>query len=121
MVDTAKISDWLQIIGMFGVIASLTFVGLQMKQAQQIALSSTYQARSAATVDSLMAAVSSPEFLSASAKIYANKFELPLNRQMMKNWFYRESFMNVIDEIVDQVGENITGCWNPSWSFPLAE
>ncbi len=171
MVDTSKINEWLQVIGMFGVIASLIFVGLQMQQTQQIALSSTYQARSSATSESLMAAVSSPEFLSASAKIYANKsdeltmqeavawefylgaemtlfennhqqyemgflseehwqrnvtelkckFELPLNRQMMKNWFYRESFMNVIDEIVDQVGENITGCWNPSWSFPLAE
>ncbi len=171
MVDTSKISEWLEVIGMFGVIASLIFVGLQMQQTQQIALSSTYQARSAATVDSLMAAISSPEFLSASAKIYAGKsdeltmkeavaweyqlgaemtlfennhqqyemgflskehwqrnvtelkckFELPLNRQMMKNWSYRESFMNVIDEIVDQVGENITGCWNPSWSFPLTE
>ena len=75
MVDTSKISEWLQIVGMFGVIASLLFVGLQMKQTQEIALSGTYQARSAATVASLVAAISSPEFLSASAKIYAHKSE----------------------------------------------
>ena len=37
--DTHKINDWLQIVGMFGVIASLIFVGLQMKQAQDIAYS----------------------------------------------------------------------------------
>ncbi len=171
MVDTSKINEWLQVVGMFGVIASLIFVGLQMKQTQLIALSSTYQARSDATVESLVAAISSPEFLSASAKIYANKsdeltmqeavaweyflgadmtlfennhqqyemgflseehwqrnvaelkckFELPLNRQMMGNWFYRESFMNVIEEIVDQVSENRTGCWDIGWPYPVTE
>jgi len=171
MVDTAKISEWLQVVGMFGVIASLIFVGLQMQQTQQIALSSTYQARSSATVDSLVATIGSPEFLSASAKIYANrsdeltmqeavaweyylgaemtlfennhqqyemgflseehwqrnitelkcKFELPLNRQMMRNWFYRESFNNVIKEIVDQVSENRTGCWDYDWPYQFGD
>jgi len=43
--------DWLQIIGQFGVIASLLFVGLQMKQEQEIALSAAYQARTATLVD----------------------------------------------------------------------
>jgi hypothetical protein len=156
---------------MFGVIASLIFVGLQMKQTQQIALSSTYQARSDATVESLISVISSPEFLSASAKVYANKsneltmqeavaweyylganmtmfennhqqyemgflseehwqrnvaelkctFELPLNRQMMENWFYRESFMNVIDAIVDQASDNRTGCWDYGWPDLVTE
>ena len=43
--------DWLQIIGQFGVVASLLFVGLQMKQDQEIALSAAYQARTATLVD----------------------------------------------------------------------
>ena len=169
MVDTSKINEWLQVVGMFGVIASLIFVGLQMKQTQQIALSSTYQARTAATVESLIAAIRSPEFLSASAKVYANKsdeltmqeavaweyflgadmtlfennhqqyemgflseehwqrsvaelkckFALPLNRLMMENWFYRESFMIVIDEIIDQASENRTGCWDYDWPYSV--
>jgi hypothetical protein len=42
MADMSKINDWLQVVGMFGVIASLIFVGLQMKQAHEIALSNTY-------------------------------------------------------------------------------
>jgi hypothetical protein len=171
MVDTSKINEWLQVVGMFGVIASLIFIGLQMKQTQQIALSSIYQARSAATVESLVAAINTPEFLSASAKIYANKsdeltmqeavaweyflgaemtmfennhqqyemgflseehwqrnatelkckFDLPLNRQMMKNWFYRESFMSVIEEFVGQVSEDHTGCWDYDWPYPVTE
>jgi hypothetical protein len=138
---------------------------------RQIALSSTYQARSDATVESLTSAINSPEFLSASAKVYANKsneltmqeavaweyylsasmtmfennyqqyemgflseehwqrniaelkctFELPLNLQTMENLFYRESFMNVTDAIVDQVGQNRTGCLDYDWPYPVTE
>jgi len=47
--------DWLQIVGQFGVVASLLFVGLQMKQDQEIALSAAYQARTATLIDFLTA------------------------------------------------------------------
>ena len=40
-----KLNDWLQIIGMAAVVASLIFVGLQLKQAQEIAIAAQYQAR----------------------------------------------------------------------------
>jgi hypothetical protein len=43
--DSTKLNEWLQVIGLFGVIASLIFVGLQMKQEHEIALSNAYQAR----------------------------------------------------------------------------
>jgi hypothetical protein len=49
--DQRKLSDWLQIVGMFGVIASLLFVGLQMKQSHEIALATQYQARAEATMN----------------------------------------------------------------------
>jgi hypothetical protein len=51
MVDVAKINDWLQVVGIFGVIASLVFVGLQMKQTQDIALAGTYNARASQTIE----------------------------------------------------------------------
>ena len=44
--NSAKLNDWLQVIGLFGVIASLIFVGMQMKQDRDIALSQAYQSRS---------------------------------------------------------------------------
>ena len=44
--DRSKVHDWLEVVGMFGVIASLVFVGLQMKQTQEIALGEAYQALS---------------------------------------------------------------------------
>ena len=41
----------MQVVGIFALVASLIFVGLQMKQTQKIALAGQYQARSQATVD----------------------------------------------------------------------
>ncbi len=73
MANAAKINDWLQVVGMFGLIASLVFVGMQIKQDHEIALSGVYQARSDATVNTSLAAINSPAFLDASAKLYANR------------------------------------------------
>ncbi len=34
--DSQKLNDWLQVIGIFALVASLIFVGLQIKQTQEI-------------------------------------------------------------------------------------
>ena len=49
--DSAKINDWMQVIGIFSVVASLVFVGLQMQQDRKIALAGQYQDRSAVAVE----------------------------------------------------------------------
>jgi hypothetical protein len=41
----------MQVIGIFAVVASLIFVGLQMKQEQDIAIASQYQERAQATME----------------------------------------------------------------------
>ena len=69
--DSAKISDWLQVVGMFGVIASLIFVGLEMRQTQRIALSEAYQTRTEIERANIMDSASLPEFRSAIAKLNA--------------------------------------------------
>ena len=69
--DIAKLNDWLQAVGLFGVIASLIFVGLQMKQTQEIALASTYNARASQTVDAMSGSLATPQFYSGMAKIYS--------------------------------------------------
>lgn len=43
--QSEKLNDWLRILGMAGIIASLVFVGLQLKQSQDIAIANQYQAR----------------------------------------------------------------------------
>jgi hypothetical protein len=49
--NSAKINDWLQVIGIFAVVASLVFVGLQMKQSHEIALAAQYHERTALATD----------------------------------------------------------------------
>lgn len=44
--NSAKIHDWLGVLGMLAIVASLVFVGLQLKQSQEIAIAAQYQARS---------------------------------------------------------------------------
>ena len=34
--DSEKVNDWLQLVGMFGIMASLIFVGVQVRQTQAI-------------------------------------------------------------------------------------
>lgn len=49
--DSAKLNDWMQVVGIFALVASLIFVGLQMKQTQNIALAGQYQARAESTME----------------------------------------------------------------------
>lgn len=171
MADMSKLNEWLQVIGMFGLIASLIFVGMQIRQDHQIALSATYQARSNISVESSMSAINSPEFLNAIAKIYANRLDdltmqeavaleysqgafmvsfennhqqyllgylseehwqrnieelrctldVPIIRQLVSTWQYRESFQQVIDELIEQVEREPMGCWGTNLPYALAE
>ena len=40
-----SLDTWIQLLGMFSVVAGLVFVGLEMRQSQQIALASQQQER----------------------------------------------------------------------------
>jgi len=53
--NSAKINDWMQVIGIFAVVASLVFVGLQMKQAHEIALAAQYHERTVLAADYVLA------------------------------------------------------------------
>jgi len=66
--DAAKLNDWMQVLGIFALVASLIFVGLQMKQAHEIALSQAFQARSESSAEALMAMASNEHFVSVMTK-----------------------------------------------------
>ncbi len=48
--DSAKLNDWMQVVGIFALVASLVFVGLQMKQSQEIAIAAQYHNRALAVM-----------------------------------------------------------------------
>jgi len=66
--DSAKLNDWMQVVGIFALVASLIFVGLQMKQSHEIALSEAFQARTDTSVEFAIATADSPLFVSAMSK-----------------------------------------------------
>jgi len=68
-IDTSKFREWLEVIGIFGVIMSLIFVGLEMRQSQEIALSAAYQARADSSMEIRMAALESESLQTANAKL----------------------------------------------------
>lgn len=67
--NTSKLSDWLQVVGLFGVIGSLIFVGLQMKQDREIALSAAFQTRTQISQDLESSFRSNAALVRAVAKV----------------------------------------------------
>ena len=70
---TQRIKDWMEVIGIFGLIVSLIFVGLEMRQSQKIALSSLYQSRADSSMRIRMAPLESEALLSGAAKRRVNE------------------------------------------------
>ncbi len=68
-----NVNDWLQVIGTFGVIVSLIFVGVQMRQTQRIAAAEIYQARAALKVHNFALETSSPAMQEALRKAWADE------------------------------------------------
>ena len=57
MSNKLDINAVVQLLGMLGIIISLIFVGLEMRQSQRIAIAGQYQARAAMNAASLQAAI----------------------------------------------------------------
>ena len=72
---STKLEDWFQIVGLFSVVGSLIFVGLQMKQAHQIALADIWQTRTAALTEASMSMASNELFISALLKGTTDRIE----------------------------------------------
>ena len=73
--NSEKLRNWLEIVGIFSVVASLIFVGLQMRQAHKISLSQTYQSRTTAAAEFNTTFASNPVALSAYTKSVEGRSE----------------------------------------------
>jgi len=83
-----KLEDWLQIIALFGVVGSLIFVGLQMKQDREIALSEIWQARTAVLIENTSATASNEILLSAFTKSSSGRIaEITPVEEEAARWF----------------------------------
>ena len=66
--DTAKLNDWMQIVGIFALVASLIFVGMQIRQEHQISMAQAYQGRATVSAEVAVELASNALALSAHRK-----------------------------------------------------
>jgi hypothetical protein len=90
-----NLEDWLQIIALFGVIGSLIFVGLQMKQDREIALSEIWQARTAALIEQVASGASNEILLSAFAKSASGRFAeiTPIEQEAGRQYMWGSMYL----------------------------
>ena len=82
--ESAKLNDWMQVIGIFAVVASLIFVGLQMRQDQEIAQATLYQMRSDSARELGMVVLENPELREVLFRAMNNDSqELSLKDEML--------------------------------------
>ena len=63
--NSAKLNDWMQVIGIFAVVISLVFVGFQLKQSQEIAVAGQNQERHSVAIEYYAAQVEIEEMVDA--------------------------------------------------------
>ena len=73
--DSDKLHDWLQIVGAAAIVASLIFVGMQLKQSQDIAIANQYQARFESAAETARAYIQSETALKAWGSFLTNKIQ----------------------------------------------
>lgn len=76
------LNEWLQIIGTFGVVLSLVFVGMQLSQNQQIAAAQIYQARAALKMQNFALEAASPVMQEGLRKAWVGE---PLTENETRN------------------------------------
>jgi len=75
--DSARINDWAQVVGIFALVGSLIFIGFQMKQDQDIAIANQYQARAETAVELQEAREQSEIVRRREGQRYIENFGLP--------------------------------------------
>ena len=74
-IDSAKLNNWIQIIGIIAVVLSLIFVGMQMRQTQDIAIATLYQMRSDSARELGAIMINNPDLMTFYRTIYADGIE----------------------------------------------
>lgn len=67
--NSARLNDWLQTLAAVGVILSLIFVGLELRQTRQVATADVYQQRTALQIEAWSAALYSEQLQMAEQKL----------------------------------------------------
>ena len=102
LANNVKKSDWketAELVGIAAIVASLVFVGMQMKQSQDIALSQASQARTAISIETILSTAENANYVSAVAKGRSgNRSELSLEEQVTMSQYAIAVLMSYEDQ-----------------------
>ena len=97
-----KKSDWketAELVGIAAIVASLVFVGMQLKQSQEIALSQASQARTAISIETILSTAENANYISAVAKARSGRrSELSLEEQATMSQYAIAVLMSYEDQ-----------------------
>lgn len=75
MLKTTNWKDIAELVGLAAIVGSLIFVGLQMKQSHEIALSAAQQNRTDSALNMIITSAENPHFVSALSKSQSSNRE----------------------------------------------
>ena len=81
--DKMKLNEWLQVVGLFGVIASLVFVGLEIQQSRQIAVADIYQQRAALVIQVQTSGYAPEQYRNTRNKALSGETLTPAEQNLM--------------------------------------
>jgi len=84
MMDSRKMHDWLQVIGVFGVMLSLVFVGVEIRQSREIAIADVFQQKSALAVQVQQGFVSPELYSAAVRKMLSGELLSPIEKGLLQ-------------------------------------
>lgn len=97
--------DMAELVGIVAIVVSLVFVGLQLKQSQNIALAASFQSRTATLAESFSSRVANPEALAAELRVQGINpndpvtrlpFEIPESAGVLTELEYRAAVFTVL-------------------------
>jgi hypothetical protein len=132
-VNSAKLNDWMQVIGIFALVASLLFVGLQMRQDQEIAKATLYQMRSDSARELGMVVLENPKLREVIFRTATNGTQalspkdamlLDFNCQTILGHFenshhlFQLGFLSTEQWVADrsQIAQILNSMCKPSWT-----
>ena len=98
-----SVDVWIQLIGMLSVLAGLLFVGMEMRQSQQIAISATHQARSQVLIDMINTFSEGSEKFHTTMQAFEPGFSLE-DDTLSSNVIYQFWLLNENDFLQYQLG-----------------
>ena len=106
---TERLSNWLQVLGSLGVILSLIFVGLQIKQSRDIAIADAYQQRAAMAIELFGSQLPPDRLWSAYSKAVLTDEPLSDEEAMAISWsfiptmaYYENNYFQYQSGLLDQ-------------------